>query len=59
MLRKGPALEAHILSGENIVQTVATLLIDGLGIEEDVKKNIDKSESIVVKENALIWLLAE
>ena len=54
MLRKGPALEAHILSGESIVRTVVTLFIDGLGIKEDVNRNIDESEIIVVKGNALI-----
>jgi len=41
MLRKGPAVEAHVLLGENIVQTVAKLFIDGFRIEEDVNRNID------------------
>ena len=41
MLRKGPAVEAHVLLGENIVQTVARLFIYGLRIEEDVNRNVD------------------
>jgi hypothetical protein len=34
MLRNGPAREAQSMSGESIVQTAVTPLIDSLGMEE-------------------------